>query len=621
MSLQFRISFLCTFVVFLSSSRHAPAAEVTHGIVVGAVTDHSARCWVRLDGPGVVSIEVAGDSMFTGVTHVTTADSARIERNFAVIEDLSGLLPDTRYYCRAIVGGSAQGKAGAFTTFPPVGSTLPFTFGFGSCQQSGGFLPSGTNPGAVFPQILAAHPSFFLQIGDWGYPDTTDALPDDSSFFSGDYSRVQASYLRKYSPDYPMDSLLHTMPVDYVYDDHDFMNDNASALTSSFIVPFKPNQFGNDYVAREIANPPGARENSIRGYTENMPSYALPNPTRGIYHSFVFGNAEFFMLDLRSQRSSNLTPFGVNSQTGKWEFHPGQDHSILGRDSAPGTGESQLAWLLNGLKNSTATWKFLASSVPFNQGFAAAINLAVAFQDVTINDPEYPPGSSLLAAAFELSDKWAGFPADADTLLHVIVTNGITNVIVLSGDSHTAAIDDGTNAGLPEIMAAGLDIRNSQIVKLLTDFGINIWNAGGQGITTQVFNDAFGKVTVFGEDSVRLSLVDEAGVQFASLTVRNQVVSVSPPSRRPSSYRLEQNFPNPFNPSTVIRYFIPENAHVTLMVRNILGEEVSRPVEQYELSGEHYAAVDASALASGVYFYTLRVEGRVVDTKKMIVLR
>ena len=66
-------------------------------------------------------------------------------------------------------------------------------------------------------------------------------------------------------------------------------------------------------------------------------------------------------------------------------------------------------------------------------------------------------------------------------------------MIVLSGDSHTAAIDDGANAQLPEIMAGGLDITNSEIVKILSDFGINIWNKGGQGLTTSEFNNAFGK--------------------------------------------------------------------------------------------------------------------------------
>jgi hypothetical protein len=127
-------------------------------------------------------------------------------------------------------------------------------------------------------------------------------------------------------------------------------------------------------------------------------------------------------------------------------------------------------------------------------------------QDNVLNVPQLPAGTTGIFAAFEFSDKWAGFLADIDTLLSFIAQNGITNVIVLSGDSHTAAIDDGTNAGLPEIMAGGLDITNSRIVALMNEFGINIWNKGGQGVSPPDFYNAYGRVTVFGEDSVQLAI-------------------------------------------------------------------------------------------------------------------
>ena len=71
--------------------------------------------------------------------------------------------------------------------------------------------------------------------------------------------------------------------------------------------------------------------------------------------------------------------------------------------------------------------------------------------------------------------------ADQDSLLAFIASRNIRNVIVLSGDSHTSAIDDGTNAGLPEIMAANLDIANSEFLPVLKLFGIDIWNKGAQG--------------------------------------------------------------------------------------------------------------------------------------------
>ena len=305
-----------------------------------------------------------------------------------------------------------------------------------------------------------------------------------------------------------MDSLFKIAPVDYVYDDHDFMNDNSSSATSSFFIPYKPNQFSSDFFLEEVPNPENARTNSIKGYKENMPGYDLPNESRGIYHKFTYGNTEVFALDLRSQRSPNLEAFIKDTITGLWEFNPLQTHSILGRDTSPGNGESQLDWFLNSLKNSTAEWKFIMSSVPFNRSQSKGIELGMALQNVPLNIPfgNYPQGITGFYAALELCDKWVGFPSDIDTVLHFININNIKNVIILSGDSHNAAIDDGLNAGLPEIMAGGLDIPNSKEVAFFEALGIHIWDKGGQGITTQNFNNSFGMVTVYGNDSVKLAL-------------------------------------------------------------------------------------------------------------------
>jgi hypothetical protein len=469
--------------------------------------------------------------------------------------------------------------------------------------------------------VVKAAPRFFIQIGDWGYPDSTDNLPSDSTFFAGDYALVQESYLAKFRPDYPMDSLRRIAPVDYVYDDHDFMNNNASALVSDFTIPSKPNQFGSDYVIREIANPPGARENSMRGYRENFPGYPLANESRGIYHLFSCGSADFFVLDLRSGRSPNLEPFIKNSVTGRYQFIPPPDHSILGRDEAPGSGESQLTWFLNALQNSKAAWKFIVSTVPFNKGLTQVMTESLALQDITITYPGLPPATALIGAALEIADKWVGFPADADTLLHVVAAHSIKNVIVLSGDMHTAGLDDGANAGFPEIMAGGLDITNSRIVNFLSDFGIQIWDKGGQGLTTQVFDNAFGNVSVFGRDSVRLDLVDELGSTFATHTVVNAITSVGPPAAEaPLVYSLAQNYPNPFNPVTSIQYSVASRSAVTLTIYNALGQIVSTLVNDVQDPGPHVVKFDGSNLASGVYFYRLRAGG-FVATKRLLLLK
>jgi hypothetical protein len=205
--------------------------------------------------------------------------------------------------------------------------------------------------------------------------------------------------------------------------------------------------------------------------------------------------------------------------------------------------------------------------------------------------------------------------------LNFISLNNIKNVIVLSGDSHTAAIDDGANSGLPEIMAGGLDITNSQLAAILAAFGINIWNRGGQGLTTPDFNNAFGNITVFGSDSVRLSLIDEFGTEFAHYTIANSMTDINSGSDiLPSKYELSQNFPNPFNPETSIEYLIREASIVSIKVYDVLGRELKTLVNSYKQKGRYKITFNSAGLPSGVYFYRMETNS-FSDIKKMIILK
>lgn len=89
-----------------------------------------------------------------------------------------------------------------------------------------------------------------------------------------------------------------------------------------------------------------------------------------------------------------------------------------------------------------------------------------------------------------------------------------------------------------------------------------------------------------------------------------------------ASFTLEQNFPNPFNPSTTIAYSLQEPAHVRLVVYDITGRQVSTLVEQYQSGGRYTVRWDAegfteSKLASGIYIARLQV-GEQFSVKKMI---
>jgi hypothetical protein len=98
------------------------------------------------------------------------------------------------------------------------------------------------------------------------------------------------------------------------------------------------------------------------------------------------------------------------------------------------------------------------------------------------------------------------------------------------------------------------------------------------------------------------------------------IVSVEDNKLAPSEFILEQNFPNPFNPSTQISFNLPERAFVELKIYNILGIEVANLISK-ELGAGHYTEeFDASSLSSGIYLYKLHA-GNSSDVKKMTFIK
>lgn len=87
-----------------------------------------------------------------------------------------------------------------------------------------------------------------------------------------------------------------------------------------------------------------------------------------------------------------------------------------------------------------------------------------------------------------------------------------------------------------------------------------------------------------------------------------------------SDYSLFQNFPNPFNASTVIRYQIPAAGYVKLSVFNVLGVEVERLLDKYQEAGGYEVTFNNDDVASGIYVLGLQWEGSIV-TKKMVLVK
>ena len=144
-----------------------------------------------------------------------------------------------------------------------------------------------------------------------------------------------------------------------------------------------------------------------------------------------------------------------------------------------------------------------------------------------------------------------------------------------------------------------------------------IWIAEDNWIVQSIIPPTEIDLTLVGGDIFILS-----GLQtkiIANITDVNDEYSV------PVEFNLFQNYPNPFNPSTKIRFTIPNVASsfsliTTLVVYDILGNEITSLINKELPAGEYVFTFDASELSSGIYFYKLKA-GSFIVTKKMILIR
>ncbi|MFN3639260.1 MAG: T9SS type A sorting domain-containing protein, partial [Chloroherpetonaceae bacterium] len=143
----------------------------------------------------------------------------------------------------------------------------------------------------------------------------------------------------------------------------------------------------------------------------------------------------------------------------------------------------------------------------------------------------------------------------------------------------------------------------------------------GKGTTTEAQSYRFTDETAVGAVSYRLKQVDFDG-QFAYSPVIEVLAGDL------TSYKLAQNYPNPFNPTTTISYQLPVASDVRLEVFDILGKKVATLVNGRQAAGAYSYTWNASAAASGVYFYRLQAgatngasNATFVETKKMMLVK
>lgn len=262
---------------------------------IGAVTATSVQ---------VVASQITGVTgdvrlaVSTGSTMTAPTFGAAVTPSGGVAKvSITGLNPSSEYYYRVADsnGDYVGGLGGRFRTYPVDNSAAGFTFGFSSCRDTNTDAP-------VLSNLKSRNPLFYIHTGDLHYRDITS---NDTSLFRTGYNEWLGQTT--------IASLHRDLPVQYVYDDHDWG--------------------GNDSNGSATAGPACRTV-----YRERVPHYTLPSGTTA-NQTWKVGRVRFIILDVRAARSGG---------------------TIL--------GSTQKAWLLNLLANADTKLTFIVSPVAWIGG-------------------------------------------------------------------------------------------------------------------------------------------------------------------------------------------------------------------------------------------------------------
>jgi hypothetical protein len=126
-------------------------------------------------------------------------------------------------------------------------------------------------------------------------------------------------------------------------------------------------------------------------------------------------------------------------------------------------------------------------------------------------------------------------------------------------------------------------------------------------------------------DTLRIRII-VGGIKYDDMQIDGLEVTVlstlgtPEDTKTPATFSLEPAYPNPFNPSTTIRYILPDAQHVALRIYDLMGHEVATLVEGHQPAGEYEQLFEARDLPSGKYFARL-VAGRYGQTIKLLLLK
>lgn len=318
-----------------------------HGPMLGDLTDKSVKIWLRTaDESDVYVIASSKPNQSAPIKSKMVTSSS--DNDYTVIIKIKNLSPETKYYYNVFINGNSlfDNELPTFKTSPEKkGSTFSVAFGGGA-----GYVPENER---IWDTILNRKPAAFLTMGDNVYMNIPDYLNGVHYY---------TYYRRQSRPEFRR--LVANVPIYAIWDDHDAATDDC------WLGPYK--------------DKPGWKMSLLDFFKQNWnnPAYG-DKEWPGCWFSFSIADVDFFMLDGRFYRTN-----------------PFEDNPTM-------LGPVQKAWLLKGLKKSTATFKVIASPVPWVFGTKG-----------------------------EARDTWNGFTEERNEIFDFLADNEIDGVFLLSADRH-----------------------------------------------------------------------------------------------------------------------------------------------------------------------------------------
>ncbi|MBK7147635.1 MAG: alkaline phosphatase D family protein [Bacteroidetes bacterium] len=412
-SILLALSFMCAYAAH-SQMTHLGSRSVLnpqlypfyHGVASGDPLSDRVIIWTRISTDNAVSPVTVNWQVYSDTTLATVVQSGSTStdstKDFTVKVDVTNLQANTWYYYRFSYD-TFQSVLGRTRTLP-VGAVNNLRFAVASCQdyQSGYYnahrhLAERNDVDAV------------LFLGDYTYEDAADNNPVGDRFHEPDKKTVSVLDYRLRQSLYHLDPDLQAAHQQYpwiaVWDDHETTNNSYTDSAKNHNVNDGP------WYTRKT--------NAVQAYNEWMP-IRTPDiaDTFRIFRRFTWGDLlDLYMIDTRlydRDRQAGTTIAITNTE--------------LNDSTRTMVGPAQFSWLENNMQSSTAQWQILGQQVMMT--------------------PLVIPAGVLGADPFVVNgDQWDGYPYERQRFYDFVLGDSIRNVVVLTGDIHTAWANDLPLAG------------------------------------------------------------------------------------------------------------------------------------------------------------------------------